>query len=239
MGGHGTKEYFEFGSESGVEVNTRILRELYGWKGHLLDGSHEDHTIPLHKEFFTPSNIVSLLQKYDVGTNLDVLSVDSDYDDLYITREILLAGYKPRVLITEYNINFGSEWAVSTIAKPVGKEEKVFWQNDCYFGASALAMIYLTQAFGYIPVFSNHVNLIFVPLDQALALNMQIPSVDNFPKPYPTALHENCTGKTWKLIDHQAMKLKATQPNISHAEFARGLPEVTLLTKEFGDPENN
>ena len=73
MGGNGSKEYFEFDSESGVEVNTRILRDLYGWTGHLLDGSLENPDIPLHKDFFTPSNIVSLLQKYEVSKHLDVL----------------------------------------------------------------------------------------------------------------------------------------------------------------------
>jgi len=51
MGGNGSKEYFEFDSESGVEVNTRILRDLYGWTGHLLDGSLENPDIPLHKDF--------------------------------------------------------------------------------------------------------------------------------------------------------------------------------------------
>ena len=71
--GHGSKEYFEFDSESGVEVNTRILRDLYGWTAHLLDGSLENPDIPLHKDFFTPSNIVSLLQKYEVSKHLDVL----------------------------------------------------------------------------------------------------------------------------------------------------------------------
>jgi hypothetical protein len=73
MGGHGSKEHFEFDSESGVEVNTRILRDLYGWTAHLLDGSLENPDIPLHKDFFTPSNIVSLLQKYEVSKHLDVL----------------------------------------------------------------------------------------------------------------------------------------------------------------------
>eukprot|EP00957_Ditylum_brightwellii_P126133 9615713-Ditylum_brightwellii.AAC.1 len=123
----------------------------------------------------------ALLQRlrymYDVSTNLDDLSMGSDYD--------------------EFNINFGLEWAVSIIAKYVGKEEK------------------------------------------ALALTMQIPSVDNFPKLHPTALHKYCTEKAWKLTDHQTMKMKATQPKISHADFAGGLPEVTLLAKEFGYPKSN
>ena len=127
MGGHGKQEYFEFGSETGVQVNTRILRELYGWHGHLLDGGNEDPAILLHKEWFTPSNIVSPLQKYRASKDLDVLSIDADYDDFCIMREILLAGYKPRVLIVEFNANFGHEWSVSTVAKPVGEETGIRW----------------------------------------------------------------------------------------------------------------
>ena len=172
MGGHGTKEYFEFGSENGKEVNTRILRDLYGWHGHLLDGSHENPTIPLHKEYFTPSNIVSLMKKYDVSKELDVLSVDCDIDDFYVTREILLGGYRPRVLINEFNINFGWEWEVSVLPKPVGKESspESLWTGDCYYGASARAFISLAKAFGYAPVFANTVNLIFVRIDKAVSL---------------------------------------------------------------------
>lgn len=234
MGGHGQKEYFEFGSETGVQVNTRVLRDLYGWHGHLLDGGNEDPSIPLHKEYFTPLNIVSLLEKYQVSKDLDVLSVDTDYDDLYITREILSAGYKPRVLINEYNVNFGSEWAVSTIAKPVGKEMETRWRGDCYFGASAKALITLAKAFGYTPVFSNHVNLMFVQLDQALELGMHIPSIENFPGEKDNRpLHSNCSGKKWKLIDAETMKEKAMDVNVSHVEFAESFSDVTLISKEY------
>lgn len=164
MGGHGGKEYFEFGSETGVEVNTRILRELYGWRGHLLDGGNENPDINLHKEWFTPSNIVSLLKKYKVSKNLDVLSIDCDYDDFYVMREILLAGYKPRILMAEYNSNFGDEWSVSTVAKPVGKEDELRWSGNCYFGVSASALIMLGRVFGYTPVwvcnYIDYTNLI-------------------------------------------------------------------------------
>lgn len=235
MGGHRSKEYFEFGSETGVHVNTRILRDLYGWQGHLLDGGHEDPSIPLHKEYFTPSNIVSLLQKYEVGKNLDVLSVDADYDDLYITREILVAGYRPRVLINEYTINFGSDWSVSTIAKPIGKEGEVGFNHNCYFGASAKAITSLVQAFGYTPVFSNDVNLMFVRLDQATELAMVIPSIDNFPGPaLPKAQHKNCSGEKWKLIDLENVQTKAIDPTISHSTFAESFKDVVLTSKEYG-----
>ncbi|EJK61162.1 hypothetical protein THAOC_18395 [Thalassiosira oceanica] len=234
MGGHGTKEYFEFGSETGMEVNTRVLRDLYGWRGHLLDGGNENPEINLHQEWFTPTNIVSLLEKYGASKHLDVLSVDTDYDDLYITREILLAGYRPRVLINEYNVNFGSQWSVSTIAKPMGKEEEVRWRNDCYFGASAMALINLNKAFGYTPVFSNHVNLIFVNVDLAQELDLALPSVENFPGPKPLKLHGGCSHRTWKRIDAHSVR-RATNTTMSHAEFADSLPDVALTHEDFGD----
>lgn len=238
MGGHGTKEYFEFGSETGQEVNTRVLRELYDWKGHLLDGGNENPDIPLHKEFFTPLNIVPLLEKYGVSKTLDVLSIDCDYDDIYIMREILLSGYKPRILITEYNRNFGPEWSVSVIAKPVGKEAEVSWQHDCYFGASANAIIQMADAFGYKPVWSNSINLIFVRVEIALAMKLRIPNPDNFPDPLEPSLHSSCDGRQWALVNNVVLK-HAVNANISHEDFVKKIPTVTLReryheTKTFG-----
>ena len=233
LGGHGTKEYFEFGSETGVEVNTRILRDLYGWKGHLLDGGNENPDIPLHKEFFTPSNIVSLLEKYHVNKDLDVLSVDTDYDDFWTTREILVAGYRPRVMIIEYNVNFGQSWSVAAVPKPIGKEEQVHWNGDCYFGVSAPALIHLMQAFGYTPVFSNDVNIMFVQLSQALELGMMIPSVERFPGPKARALHHSCSGRKWKKIDPEIVKSNAADQTLSHTSFAALFSNVVLREKSY------
>lgn len=233
MGGHGKKEYFEFGSETGVEVNTRILRELYGWKGHLLDGGNENPDIPLHKEFFTPSNIVSLLEKYHVDKHLDVMSIDTDYDDFWTTREILVAGYRPRVLINEYNVNFGQSWSVSTVPKPIGEEENTRWNGDCYFGVSGPALVHLMQAFGYTPVFSNDVNLMFVQLNQALDLGMMIPSIDRFPGPAERVLHGGCSGRTWKEIDPETVTLKAADRTLEHTAFAESFPDIVLHEKTY------
>jgi hypothetical protein len=239
MGGHGTKEYFEFGSQDGVEVNTRVLRDLYGWHGHLLDGGHENPSIPLHKEYFTPSNIIDLMKKYDVSKELDVLSVDCDMDDFYVTREILVGGYRPRVLINEFNINFGFEWSVSTMPKPVGEESdpKYSWQKDCYFGVSAKALILLAKAFGYSPVFANTVNLIFVRIDKAEELGLALPSPDIFPTPLSRALHPDCPGKTWKKIDDRVIS-KSVDPSVSHVEFANGMDEIVLDCITYKSPKN-
>jgi hypothetical protein len=233
MGRHGTKEYFEFGFEAGVEVNTCVLGDLYGWHGHLLDGGHENPTIPLHKEYFNPSYIVDLMKKYGVSKELDVLSVDCDMDDFYVTREILVGGYRPRV-INEFNINFGFEWSVSTMPKPMGKESdrQYSWQIDCYFGASAKALILLAKA----PVFANNVNLIFVWIDKAEELGLALPSPDIFPTPLPHALHRDCPGKTWKIIDNQVIS-KSIDPSISHVEFADGMDEIVLDCITYSSPK--
>ena len=154
---------------------------------------------------------------------------------MYITREILLGGYRPRVLINEFNVNLGSELSVSTIAKPVGKESSVYWgmegSHTCYQGASAMAMINLAKQFGYTPVYANLVNLIFVRLDQAQELGMIIPSVDNFPGPYTLALHANCSGRDWKLIAKNITK--AADTDVSHTEFANSFDTVKLFHKDF------
>ena len=88
--------------EAGTERNTRVLNEMYGWKGLLMDGGFEDARINLHKEFISPvrvwllwpahaaaeklhhvllqGNINSLLAKYNVPKDLDLLSIDVDFD---------------------------------------------------------------------------------------------------------------------------------------------------------------
>ena len=109
MGGHGTKEYFEFGTETGIKVSTRILQEYYGWTGYLMDEWNYDPSIPLRKEFISLSNIASLLEKYKGNNTFNVLSVDVDHDDFFILCKILLAGYWPWVLISECNANFGAD----------------------------------------------------------------------------------------------------------------------------------
>lgn len=234
MGGHGTKEYFEFGSETGIEVNTRILRELYGWHGHLLDGGNENPDIALHKEYFTPSNIVSLLEKYKVSKDLDVLSVDCDYDDLFVTREILVGGYRPRVLIVEYNSNLGHELEVSAVPKPVGKERSVHWGGDCYFGASSPAIIRLVGAFGYTPVWSNNVNLMFVQKSQAKELGMIIPSLDRFPPVLKNGtIHSDCKGLFWVKFNPGVMETLATDPTVTHEAFAKSFPVVKLTYDSY------
>lgn len=252
LGGHGTKEFFEFGSEDATEVNTRVLRELFGWKGHYLDGGYENPNIGLHKEWFTPTNIVSLLQRYKASKTLDVLSVDTDYDDFYTVREILRAGYKPRVLILEYNVNFfDEEDSYSAIAIPKGQEaignpwhaQTVLPKNgvfahklhSCYYGASATALIKLAGAFGYTTVFRNDVNIMLVQADDAKARKLLLPSRHSLPfHNGRSSLHSDCSGFSWAKIDDDVIKL-ATDKDLDHYDFVDQIKTVKLVHKQFSN----
>ena len=96
------KTYVEFGVEAGVECNTRLLREN-GWTGLMMDGDHVNPSTNLHMERIDPENIVDLFLKHGVNREHDLLSVDLDCFDWYITRNILRAGFRPRVIINEVN----------------------------------------------------------------------------------------------------------------------------------------
>ena len=114
--GTASKYYVEFGTESGAETNTRVLREQKGWTGLLLDGSNNNPSINLHAHFLTAENIAGLFQQYGVPRDLDLLSIDIDRNDWYIFRSLVAprtpgdlstARYRPRVIVVEYN----SDWA--------------------------------------------------------------------------------------------------------------------------------
>ncbi len=156
------KFYVEFGVEGAIECNTRYLYERYGWDGLLLDGSGRtpagDKRV-IRNHFITAEVIVELFQKYDVPKDLDLLSVDIDRNDYYVMREILQAGYRPRVVIAEYNRNFGPKDA---FVVPYKKDER--WRGDSHFGSSALAWVYLLDHFDYSSVYldTNGVNQFFL-----------------------------------------------------------------------------
>lgn len=158
--GFTSRYYVEFGTESGVECNTRCLREN-GWKGLLMDGEHYNPEIGLYKEFITAENINHLFEKYSVPTEFDLLSIDIDFNDFYIWHEISKK-YRPRVVVIEYNAtHFPNEDKIVEY-NPHGR-----WDGTNYFGASMLALYRLGQFHGYSLVYADAqgVNLFFIRND--------------------------------------------------------------------------
>ncbi|KAL3899463.1 MAG: hypothetical protein SGCHY_002037, partial [Lobulomycetales sp.] len=157
--------YVEFGTEDGNECNTRHLHHEYGWNGLLMDGGgkirDEADTRTIFNHFIRSDNIVDLFREHKVPhqTLFDLLSVDIDSNDYYVLKNILEAGYKPRVIILEVNRNFGLEDSYTRKL-----EETRPWNKTTYFGVSPQAAYFLGRRHGYSLVYydSERINLFFV-----------------------------------------------------------------------------
>ena len=139
-------------------------REKKGWnvaESLLLDGGYENPDIRLEKVIFWPDNIVEIFQRFKVKKTFDLLSVDTDSYDFFMLEAILEAGYKPRVIIVEYNANFEITEAKSIMPPKEGETWKR-WDATTYQGLSLLAVQYLFNRFSYSMVYCNKVNCIGV-----------------------------------------------------------------------------
>lgn len=152
------KYYVEFGCENGRECNTRVLREKYHWTGLLMDSGFEIKNLNLHKEYITKENIVELFRKYNVPKAFGLLSVDIDYNDFYVLKEILKE-YIVDIIIIEYN------------STHLPEEDKVaaynvnhFFDKTNYFGASLLSFMKLCNLYNYSLIYTEKkgVNAFFV-----------------------------------------------------------------------------
>ncbi|RLN86442.1 hypothetical protein BBJ28_00016724 [Nothophytophthora sp. Chile5] len=163
------KTYVEFGTQDGQECNTRLLREAHGWSGLLMDSGYEDPSIQLHREFITRENLMTLLgDKYKtiVRRDLDLLSVDVDFNDFWLLSAVDLTRVSPRVIIVEVNSHIPT-----TEARTVpynDREDSGGWDgHNAYFGASVAAFHQWGARNGYSLVYceSHGVNCFLVRND--------------------------------------------------------------------------
>ena len=155
-----TNKYFvEFGfnekgyATGGSGANTRKLYDE-GWRGLLLDGNNENPKINLKKHYLFANNIAAIFEENKVPQDLDYLSCDMDSHDLWVFRAILQAGYRPRVITTEYNANYPITDAI-TLLDPTIVGNTTFLANfrykfsQCAWGAGAGAFRIVAEAHGY------------------------------------------------------------------------------------------
>jgi hypothetical protein len=152
-----SKYYVEFGTQSGVECNTRFLREKKtGWRGLLMDGGFENAAINLHKEFIRHDNIVQLFEKYAVPKEMDLLSVDTDFKDYWILKAILQSNYRPRIIISEVNTFLGWEKSISV---PHNSTQDRWDGYSQYFGYSLAAGFKLGREYGYSLIYCERIGV--------------------------------------------------------------------------------
>lgn len=158
--GTDTKYAVEFGVEDGKQCNTRLLKEK-GWNVLQMDDG-ENNPSSIKKEFITAENINGLFEKYRVPENLDVLSIDVDFNDFWMWRA-MDNKYKPRLVVIEYNATIPPNRAMT-----VKYDGNRMWDGvSAYFGASLLALYRLGKQKGYGLVYCDKkgVNAFFVRND--------------------------------------------------------------------------
>ena len=167
--GHGRKEYVEFGVQNGNECNTRNLRVNHGWHGHKFDNENIYQTINLTKVDIWVDNILELFANFNISKRFDLLSIDTDFNDFWLTKTLFDAGYRPRVLVVKFNRIFLPNQSV-TIPEILAKRHGV-WDNNDFFGASILAFAKLMYTYGYllVKIDTQAANSFFVDLSE---LNM-------------------------------------------------------------------
>ncbi|KAK1939160.1 hypothetical protein P3T76_008544 [Phytophthora citrophthora] len=136
------KSYVEFGTENGQECNTRLLREVHHWTGLLMDSRFEDESIELHREFITRENFMPLLtEKYSklVPRDLDLLSIDVDFNDFWLLSAVDLTRVSPRVVVVEVNSHIPASEA-RTVKYDDSDDGSGGWDGwSSYFGGSVAA----------------------------------------------------------------------------------------------------
>ena len=124
--------------------NTRLLYTT-GWRGLLLDGSHANATINLHKAVLGPHTIGATLRHFGVRRDVDYISVDFDSFDAWTMMAIVRAGFRPRVFTVEYNAGYPHN-STMLMAHPAMDGMVPLCPN---FGTSLRALEMLAESVGY------------------------------------------------------------------------------------------
>jgi hypothetical protein len=173
--GTGNRRFVEFGVESGVEGNCVFLADVLGWGGCFMEGDANAFAA-LERKYRTradvltiharvlPGTVNRLFAAAAVATEPDVLSIDVDGLDCWIWRA--LDGYRPRVVVIEYNSSLDPDARLT-----VPPDESFAWDGTDYFGASLGALRHVGREKGYRLVHTDlaGVNAFFVRNDLARA----------------------------------------------------------------------
>jgi len=126
-------------------LNTRLLSKR-GWSGLYFDAEISAPAFRVVKATLTEDNIGQTFEAHGVPKDIDYISLDVDSVDYWLLRGLFRAGYRPRVLSTEFNPNFPADALITF------QPEWHPWTKRRVYGASAGAMNKLASENGYVPV---------------------------------------------------------------------------------------
>ena len=158
------KLFVEFGVENYVEANTRFLLTNDHWTGLVIDGSRSNIefikrdpiywacNLKAEHSFVTRENINDILTRAGITGDIGLLSIDIDGNDYWVWEAI--ESISPRLVICEYNCQFGPTARVSTPYDPLFVRENAH-HSKIYYGASIAALNSLAESRNYSLVAAN------------------------------------------------------------------------------------
>jgi hypothetical protein len=156
--------FVEFGVEDYSESNTRFLLVNNNWRGLVMDGGDAHvafmrrtgldwrHDVQAKRAFVDRDNVVDLITGAGISGDIGLLSIDIDGNDYWVLEAI--EGISPRILVVEYNSNFGPEAAVTVPYDAAFERSKAHWSH-LYWGASLAALDRMARQKGYALVGGN------------------------------------------------------------------------------------
>lgn len=152
----------EFGAGDGLENNTRLLADN-NWNCFWLDNGPIPTTknVTFKQAWLTADNIAQEFQFLNIPIEFDLLSIDVDGNDYHL-REAL-SGYRPRVIVQEYNGCYGAN---DHYVMP--RDDNFSWTLwNKQFGASLLSLTTQADRLGYDLIYceSQGVNAFYVRRD--------------------------------------------------------------------------
>lgn len=169
--------FVEIGASDGTENNTSWFAVARRWQGVMVEGDADKAAyggfimgglnigVRVLNRFVDRDNLAALCQEF-CGMEPDFFSLDIDGIDYYVARGLLNLGFRPRVVVVEYNSCFGPEAAV-TIPYAASFDYRAAHPSQLYYGVSVGAWRKLWEGAGYrfVTVDSNGVNAFFVRTD--------------------------------------------------------------------------
>jgi hypothetical protein len=149
------RTFVEFGVESGVECNTvKLLIE--GWRGLWIEANAQgckaiasafdpflhDRRLTLKQSLVTAENINTLIKSADLDGEIDLLSIDIDFNDYWVWKAIEIV--TPRVVVIEYNAGLHPPLSLTVPYEPNRAGD-----GTNFFGASLEALVRLGRDKGY------------------------------------------------------------------------------------------
>lgn len=167
--------FIEIGANDGIENNTAWLAFARRYTGMMVDGNSRlswrcNYLLsPLclvdTLNLFVNKDNVDVIKKKALYLNPDVFSLDIDGIDYYVAEAFLKSGFRPKIIVVEYNSAFGPSKSVTIEYRENIHIEKEKNQHPApYFGCSISGWKTLFSKYGYkfLTVDSNGVDAFFI-----------------------------------------------------------------------------